>query len=151
MIAIWFSPNHHNVDNKHMWVCLVVCFLEKNKNKIKHALYYLCWTFVLRNNAKRHIPDSVPPPPPFSLFLFFFLCNVSIVLSGIYEYICAKQLCSHFSYTAGFRSAHAYCCNSNSLVTAAINLICWKFLFIYLIFLTSISIWISCWCDIILT
>lgn len=51
--------------------------------------------------------------------------------------IFAKQLCSHFSYTAAFRSAHAYCCNSNSLITAAINLICLKFLFFYFIFFSD--------------
>lgn len=69
MITIWLSPNHHNVKNKHMWVCLVACFSGK------HALYYSCWTFVWRNNAKRHISDSV-------FCVMFLLCYQG------YEYIC---------------------------------------------------------------
>lgn len=70
--------------------------------------------------------------PPF--FLFFFCVMFLLCYQG-YMNIFAKQLCSHFSYTAAFRSAHAYCCNSNSLITAAINLICLKFLlFIYFFF-----------------
>lgn len=92
--------------------------LRKNKTK-KHALYYLCWTFVSRNNAKRHIPGSV-----------FLLCNVSFCVIRDMN-IFAKLLCWHFSYTAAFRGAHAYCCNSNSLVTASINLICLKFLCVF--------------------
>ncbi len=94
MITIWLSPNHHNVNNKHMRVYLVACF------RGKHALYYSYWT-------KRYISDSV------------FFCVMFLLCYRGYEYIC--QAAVHISLILLPSEVHAYCCSTRSLVTAAIS------------------------------
>lgn len=64
--------------------------LRKNKTK-KHVFYYLCWTFVSRNNAKRHIPGSVFFCVMFLFVLYEYIWQAALLTFLLY---CCLQRCS---------------------------------------------------------